>query len=244
MRMLHGDQGGQLQSRCTQMHKPMHQHRMRCIHAYHMHARTDLRTSHMSAGAAHCTYSRMNIRIRLVFLKEKSKSICELDSLIVPRFTCMFANWSHKECFLPFWSAFYELDVHVKWRPVCRADQVWTRGRPGANQVHITVYTKQRPGRFSAWSLMGLQRDLHLVYTWSTLGPQLGLPRKLLIIATITITICDRHHHQNQSSHAFMHWIILMCLNLQIMFMMFCCQHRPNHAQGDGGGLHFGTMQI
>ena len=152
MRMPHGDQGGQLQSRCTQMHKPMHQHRMRCIHAYHMHARTDLRTSHMSAGAAHCTYSRMNIRIRLVFLKEKSKSICELDSLIVQIFTCMFANWSHKECFCHFEVRF------MNWMCMSNEDQFveQTRCGPGVDQVQTRCRSQCAPSKDQADFLLGL----------------------------------------------------------------------------------------
>ena len=51
MCISHGDQGGQLQSRRTQVRTHTHQHAMHCIHAPHMRSRTVTCSSHMSACA-------------------------------------------------------------------------------------------------------------------------------------------------------------------------------------------------
>ena len=93
MCISHGDQGGQLQSRCTKVHTHTHQHTMRCIHAPLVHSCTVLIASLMSACAMQRAYSLMHIHVRLEsthqiqivnciqeLCMQFEMQVCELDS--------------------------------------------------------------------------------------------------------------------------------------------------------------------
>ena len=172
---------GQLQSRCTKVHRHIHQHTVHCIRVPHVHSGTVLRTLHMSACAMQRIHSFMKIHVRLEL---NTNSVCELDSLFAHELSrAVFAKWTHQERFAIVQVHFMNsMPAHDKWGPIgrCRpgGDQVQTRRGPSGDQAV--------GGSRLGPPLLGL----HLVYTWSTSGPQIGFPRQLTITtAIITITL-------------------------------------------------------
>ena len=133
-----------------------------------LHTCTTCAFMHCSAHIAHvcmCDATRLFTHAHSCPLGiNTSNSNCELYSRVV------HAIWNAslrigfiKKQALNIWSAYYGLDVHDKWRPM-------DGRRPGADQVQ----TKWTPGR--EWPRLGPPLlGLHLVYTWSTHGLQIGV---------------------------------------------------------------------
>ena len=94
MCMTHGDQGGQSESRCTQVHTRTHQHAMHCVHAPHVHSGIVLRTSHMTACAMQCAHWLMHMHVRLE-LRHQIHIVSWIQRLYM-KCQLHFAKWMRK----------------------------------------------------------------------------------------------------------------------------------------------------
>ena len=158
MCISHGDQGGQLQSRCTTVHKHISQHTMVCIHGPRVHSGTVLRTSRMlhARRIAHIhAWTFMSAWNQTVEFNLWFRFIC-----CAWQFKCISRIWFVKNTLCKFEVLFgigCAWQMKTNWWMQTR----WTRW----NQVK----TKWRPGRERAQ--VGPTRCL--VSTWSTLGSHL-----------------------------------------------------------------------